>query len=293
MTDILIGRHSYMPSARTGKLRRVALEALGAARRLAGDGGEVHAVLAGGGPAAALAEAAAELAARGAGVVHVIDDPALARFAPEAYAAAIGAAVAAVQPSVIVLGHTAAGRELAPRVAAALHGGHIADVTAIERRRMAAATRSSPARSTPARRSSGCAFFPAHRGLLRYARIICPSRSWYAAGGEGNISALPYTAPPLWTDHPQHRVAKPADGSISPRRTSSSPAAEAFAARRASRRLKQLAAAARRRSRSLARRLRRRLLRLRAANRADRQNRHAKALYRLRHQRRHPASGRA
>ena len=55
-----------MPSARTAKLRRVALEALGAARRLAGDGGEVHAVLAGGGPAAALAEAAAELAARGA-----------------------------------------------------------------------------------------------------------------------------------------------------------------------------------------------------------------------------------
>ena len=49
---------------RDGTLRRVAFEALGAARRLAGEDGAVHAVLAGSGIAA---EDAAALQARGAG----------------------------------------------------------------------------------------------------------------------------------------------------------------------------------------------------------------------------------
>ncbi|MFD0960090.1 electron transfer flavoprotein subunit alpha/FixB family protein [Paenibacillus chungangensis] len=114
---------------RNGALRRVALEALGAARRLAGDGGQVHAVIA---CADGAAEDAAALIARGADVVHVADDPALRDFAPEAYIAVLGAAMAAVGPDALLLGHTAAGRELAPRVAAAHGAGHIADVTAIE-----------------------------------------------------------------------------------------------------------------------------------------------------------------
>ncbi|SDW68072.1 electron transfer flavoprotein alpha subunit apoprotein [Paenibacillus sp. CF384] len=186
-----------------GKLRRVALEALGVARLLAGDGGSVHAVLAGGGSAAssaALAAAAAELAARGAGVVHVVDDPALAGFAPEAYAAAIGAAVAAVQPSIILLGHTAAGRELAPRVAAAVQGGHIADVTAV---------------TVPEDGDVEGAIFtrPLYAGKAFEQRRIeqgapcvitvrpnnLPVAELVDAGSEGTIAALPYTAPPLWT----------------------------------------------------------------------------------------------
>ncbi|MBD2872419.1 electron transfer flavoprotein subunit alpha/FixB family protein, partial [Paenibacillus sp. IB182493] len=77
--------------SRDGALRRVALEALGAARRLAGEDGAVHAVLACSGGAA---EEAAALLARGADVVHVADDPALRAYAPEAYAAALGAAMA-------------------------------------------------------------------------------------------------------------------------------------------------------------------------------------------------------
>lgn len=180
-----------------GKLRRVALEALGLARRLAGDSGSVHAVLAGAAPVPAQAEAAAELAARGAQVVHIVDDPALVRFAPEAYAAAIGAAIAAVQPSIIVLGHTAVGRELAPRVAAALRGGHIADVCAAEV-------------------SDGDAIFtrPLYAGKAFEQRRFLPGGApWIItvrpnnlpiaelvpSGREGMISALPYIAPPLWT----------------------------------------------------------------------------------------------
>ncbi|RAP74468.1 electron transfer flavoprotein subunit alpha/FixB family protein [Paenibacillus montanisoli] len=184
-----------------GKLRRVALEALGAARRLAGDGGSVHAVLAGGGSAAspALAAAAAELAARGAGVVHVIDDPALAGFAPEAYAAAIGAAVAAVQPSIIVLGHTAAGRELAPRVAAALKGGHIADVTAIQ------VPEDGGADAILTRPLYAGKAFEQRRLLPGASCVITvrpnnlPVAEPVEAGSEGKVAALAYAAPPLWT----------------------------------------------------------------------------------------------
>lgn len=112
-----------------GKLRRVAFEALGAARRLAGEDGEVHALLIR--PGDALSETEA-LLARGAGTVHVASDPILGVYAPEVYLAVIRAAVDKVQPDTVLLGHTAAGRELAPRLAAAYDAGHVADVTAIE-----------------------------------------------------------------------------------------------------------------------------------------------------------------
>ncbi|CAH1217755.1 Electron transfer flavoprotein subunit alpha [Paenibacillus plantiphilus] len=177
-----------------GKLRRVALEALGIARRLAQDGGAVHAVLAGG-ESAARSAAAAELAARGAGVVHVIDDPALALFAPEAYAAAIGAAAAAVGPSVIVLGHTAVGRELAPRVAAALRAGHIADVTAVETTDGGDAVFTRPLYAGKAfeRRR----FLPGSPWVITVRPNNLPIADLVPEDRKGIIAALPFTAPPL------------------------------------------------------------------------------------------------
>ncbi|MBM7568942.1 electron transfer flavoprotein subunit alpha/FixB family protein [Paenibacillus sacheonensis] len=198
MTDTTVKALVYAECL-DGKLRRVALEALGAARLLAGDGGSVHAVLVGGGPGAALQEAAAELAARGAGVVHVVDDPALAGFAPEAYAAAIGAAVAAAQPSIIVLGHTAAGRELAPRVAAGIGGGHVADVTAIEPGGDggAAALLTRPLYAGKAFEQRR--FLPGAPQVITVRPNNLPVAEPVAPGGEGWIAALPYQAPPLWT----------------------------------------------------------------------------------------------
>ncbi|RLM60056.1 electron transfer flavoprotein subunit alpha/FixB family protein, partial [Halorubrum sp. Atlit-9R] len=114
---------------RDGSLRRVAFEALGAARQLAGKDGAVHAVLACHGGAA---EEAAALTVRGADVVHIADDPSLRAYAAEACFAALSAAMDAVRPDALLLGHTSVGRELAPRVAAAYGAGHIADVIAIE-----------------------------------------------------------------------------------------------------------------------------------------------------------------
>lgn len=198
MTDTTHATALVYAECLDGKLRRVALEALGAARQLAGDG-SVHAVLAGGGPGAALREAAAELAARGAGVVHVVDDPALAGYAPEAYAAAIGAAIAAARPSLIVLGHTAAGRELAPRVAASIGGGHVADVTAIDLpdEGGAAALFTRPLYAGKAFEQRR--FLPGAPQVVTVRPNNLPIAEPVAPGSEGVIAPLPYKAPPLWT----------------------------------------------------------------------------------------------
>ncbi|WP_336790057.1 electron transfer flavoprotein subunit alpha/FixB family protein [Paenibacillus sp. MMO-177] len=177
---------------RDGKLRRVALEALGAARRLAGADGSVHAVLAAPGGAA---DEAAALAARGADVVHVADDPALRAFAPEAYIAALRAAIEAVRPDALLLGHTAVGRELAPRVAAAIGAGHVADVTAIDE-------------------TDGVFTRPLYAGKAFERRSFTPGRPWVvtvrpnnfepaetlpAGEPQGTVQALPFTVPPILT----------------------------------------------------------------------------------------------
>ncbi|RIX60266.1 electron transfer flavoprotein subunit alpha/FixB family protein [Paenibacillus nanensis] len=181
---------------RDGQLRRVAFEALGAARRLAGEDGAVHAVLAGSGVAA---EDAAALQARGADVVHIADDPSLKDYAPEAYLAALGAAMDAVRPDALLLGHTGVGRDLAPRVAAAYGAGHIADVTAIE-----------------ASSGDDIGFIrPLYAGKAFERRSFAPGRPWVVtvrpnnlppaepadagARGGGSAQALAYAPPPLLT----------------------------------------------------------------------------------------------
>ncbi|GFN33222.1 electron transfer flavoprotein subunit alpha/FixB family protein [Paenibacillus xylaniclasticus] len=191
-----------------GRLRRVALEALGAARRIAEDGA-VHALVAGA-DSAALAEAAAEFAACGADVVHVVDDPALRSGAPEAVQAAIAAAIEAAAPDVVLLGHTALGREVAPRVAAAIGAGHAADVTAIEHS------------------SDGGIVFarPLYAGKAVERLRIVPGAPWVVSvrpnnlppaetqpgGAPGAVKALPYRAPKLWTT--VHSVVRRTTGAV-------------------------------------------------------------------------------
>ncbi|QAY67137.1 electron transfer flavoprotein subunit alpha/FixB family protein [Paenibacillus protaetiae] len=176
---------------RDGRLRRVAFEALAAARLLAGEDGEVHAVLAGAGPAEAEA-----LAARGADVVHAADDPALAVYTPEVYAAALSAAFCSLKPQALLLGHTAAGRELAPRLAAAFGAGHIADVTAVQ-----------------AAHDGGEAVFtrPLYAGKAYERRRFAPGVPWVVtirpnnmppaspSEKQGTVQALAFEVPPLYT----------------------------------------------------------------------------------------------
>lgn len=179
-----------------GSLRRVALEALGAARQLAGEDGTVHAVLACHGGAA---EEAAALTARGADVVHIADDPALRAYAPEAYIAAISAAMKAVQPDALLLGHTATGRDIAPRLAAAHGAGHIADVIAIAPAADGGVLFTRPLYAGKAfeRRS----FTPGHPWIITVRPNNLPQAELAdaAARQPGTVQALPFTVPKLYT----------------------------------------------------------------------------------------------
>lgn len=60
---------------------------------------------------------AADLVARGADRVAVVESGALVEYEPEAYGAVVQQAVAALRPALVLFAHTALGRDLAPRVA--------------------------------------------------------------------------------------------------------------------------------------------------------------------------------
>jgi electron transfer flavoprotein alpha subunit len=109
---------------RDGKLRRASLEALSEARRLADlAGAPVGAVLLGSGVRALTGE----LAAQGADIVHLFDDPALAAYATEPYARAVAQVIDDVKPATVLIGFTAMGKDLAPRVAAKVRAGLVSD----------------------------------------------------------------------------------------------------------------------------------------------------------------------
>ena len=112
---------------RNGTLRRVSLEVVTAARRAAdASNGEVHALLIGGPGTAA---AASELARYGADVVVVAEHPALERYSPEVFGATIAERISAGGYRAAFFPASAQGRDLAPRVAARLRTGLLADVT--------------------------------------------------------------------------------------------------------------------------------------------------------------------
>jgi electron transfer flavoprotein alpha subunit len=112
---------------RNSEIRKASLQALSEARRQAG--GDVAAVLVGSG----VRDAAAGLGAWGAAKVFVADDPTLALYSAEGYCEAIVRAAEAVSPEAVLLAGTAMGRDLAPRFAARLGVGALADAVGLER----------------------------------------------------------------------------------------------------------------------------------------------------------------
>ena len=112
-----------------GRLHPVGLELLGKARELASKiDHPVQAVVIG----ARTGEAAEKLLAYGADEVHVYEDPAFEHFRIEPYANALEDFIASVHPSSVLVGGTANGRSLAPRVAARFRTGLTADCTVLE-----------------------------------------------------------------------------------------------------------------------------------------------------------------
>ncbi len=113
---------------RNGELKKTAFEVTGLARRLAGElGGEATVVVVGSG----VDGLAGELAAHGAQKVIVVDQPELAEYSAEGYAAAIEAAVKSVDPAAVILAATAMGKDLGPRAAARLNTSLASEVTEV------------------------------------------------------------------------------------------------------------------------------------------------------------------
>ncbi len=110
-------------------LRPVSLELLGKAVELAAHyGGEVGAVLIGSGVDAHIAT----LAIHGVDVMYRADNVRLASYDTELYTAVLTDAIQNHKPKVVLLGSTAVGRDLAPRVAARLGLGLTGDCVGLE-----------------------------------------------------------------------------------------------------------------------------------------------------------------
>ncbi|MGH7166686.1 MAG: electron transfer flavoprotein subunit alpha/FixB family protein, partial [Nitrospiraceae bacterium] len=102
---------------REGRLKKVGLECIGEARRLgAGAGREVVGIVIG----ASVASLSEELARYGASRVLVGEDPGLTRYSSETYTAMLADAATRLQPVAILMGATAMGKDLAPKLAARL-----------------------------------------------------------------------------------------------------------------------------------------------------------------------------
>ncbi len=123
MTKILVVSERH-----EAKVKRVTLEALGAAHALSSkEGGQVAALLIGN----EVASQADTLSAGGAQKVYLADDPKLALYSSEAYATLVADVAKKMDATLILLGATAMGKDLGPKVAAKLEGAFAGDCTGL------------------------------------------------------------------------------------------------------------------------------------------------------------------
>ena len=111
------------------ELSGIAFELLGKAKDLAKDlDTDVTAVLIG----SEVKDLADELAAYGADKVIVVDDPELKEYRTEPYTHALASVINEYKPEIMLVGATAIGRDLGPRVSARVATGLTADCTVLE-----------------------------------------------------------------------------------------------------------------------------------------------------------------
>ena len=111
------------------EISSIAFELLGKAKDLAKDlNTEVAAVLLGSG----VKGLADQLAEYGADKVIVVDDPELKDYRTEPYAHALASVINKFKPEIMLVGATAIGRDLGPRVSARVATGLTADCTVLE-----------------------------------------------------------------------------------------------------------------------------------------------------------------
>ena len=115
--------------ATEGSLKRVSLEVLGEAARIAEQlGGAAEAVLIGNG----VAPLADNLVSHGAVKVYLLEDTSLEKYSPESYGEALASVIQERAPWAVFLPATAWGKDLAPRVAARIGAGLASDCTGFE-----------------------------------------------------------------------------------------------------------------------------------------------------------------
>ena len=111
------------------ELSGIAFELLGKAKDLAKDlNTDVTAILIG----YQVKNLADELAAYGADKVIVVDDPELKEYRTEPYTHAMASVINEYKPDIVLVGATAIGRDLGPRVSARVATGLTADCTVLE-----------------------------------------------------------------------------------------------------------------------------------------------------------------
>ncbi len=114
---------------RDGVIQKVSLELLGKGKDLAEQLGEkLSAVILGHN----ITNLADELVYHGAQEVVVVDDTLLTHYVTEPYTKSLTAVIENKKPAIVLLGATAIGRDLGPRVSARVHTGLTADCTSLE-----------------------------------------------------------------------------------------------------------------------------------------------------------------
>lgn len=114
--------------SKDGTLRNVTFEAIAAAKKIKVDG-KIVGVLCG---QSGLEDQANEMIYYGADSVVIIEHEKLKEYTSEGYGQAIMAVVDELSPYGIVMGHTAIGKDLTPKIASKLEIGLISDATEIE-----------------------------------------------------------------------------------------------------------------------------------------------------------------
>lgn len=113
-----------------GKLHPVVIELIGEAKKLAAKVGfSVYGVMTG---TQGTAENAKEMLEYGVDEVFVYEHPGFAGFKADCYADAVADCISKLKPSVVLVGGTALGRSLAPRLSTRFHTGLTADCTKLE-----------------------------------------------------------------------------------------------------------------------------------------------------------------
>ncbi|MDQ0230975.1 electron transfer flavoprotein subunit alpha/FixB family protein [Metabacillus malikii] len=116
-----------LAETREQTLRNISFESIAAGKYIS-EGGEVVAVLIG----ESITPLANELFHYGADRVITIEDPLLRNYSSDGYTQALHSIIEKENPQSIIIGHTALGKDIAPRIAAKLDVGLISDVTEIE-----------------------------------------------------------------------------------------------------------------------------------------------------------------